>query len=294
VVTWPPGHPLTKPPVPDSATPCQPTRPRHTNGPAPPAPSARQCQPVPHRSTRPSHLATWPLAHHAPSPPAIGPRRGLTTGQSRGYRVLSARCAHRPGRCGYLSFFARCAPATMDCMARAHPTNSPRGHPPEGSWHGLALSGTSRAPPRTAYLPDCQPANGPPGASVRQCRAGPTRPTRPSRPARSRRSRNQESRRRPFGVGNGRRGGALGRRADPSSTTALPGERTPSGAAGLQGWLDTTCHWARRAKTLGVSSTWSYRGRAATKELTAPEVGVGDPSAAPRPSHLPACHLLGK
>jgi hypothetical protein len=175
-----------------------------------------------------------------------------------------------------------------------HPTNSPRGHPPEGSWHGLALPSTSRAPPRTAYLPDCQPANGPAAARVRQCQARPTRPTRPSRPARSRRSRNQESRRRPFGVGNGRRGRAFGRRADPSSTTALLRERTPSGAAGLPGWLDTTCHCARRTKTLGVSSTWSYRGRAATKQLTAPEVGVGDPSPAPGPSHLPACHLLGK
>jgi hypothetical protein len=29
----------------------------------------------------------------------------------------------------------------------------PRRHPPKGSWHGLALSGTSRAPPLTANLP---------------------------------------------------------------------------------------------------------------------------------------------
>jgi hypothetical protein len=31
-------------------------------------PSARKCQEMPHHSARPSHMATWPHAHHAPTP----------------------------------------------------------------------------------------------------------------------------------------------------------------------------------------------------------------------------------
>jgi hypothetical protein len=37
--------------------------------------------------------------------------------------------------------------------AYTHTTNSRRGHPANGSWHGLALSGISRAPPLPARLP---------------------------------------------------------------------------------------------------------------------------------------------
>jgi hypothetical protein len=116
MVTWPHAHPLTKPPVPGSATPCQPTRSRRTAWPAPPAP---QCQTVPGRATplhppeSHGHMATWPHAHLLSRPCVSGSatechplptqRRFRTCGPPSPAPGLRAAW----GRCGYLGLSPR-------------------------------------------------------------------------------------------------------------------------------------------------------------------------------------------
>jgi hypothetical protein len=61
-----------------------------------------------------------------------------------------------------------------------HTTNSRRGPPATGSWHGLALSGISRAPPLPARLPTGHP----PPVSGRAAQGQPDRPGRVTWPSR--------------------------------------------------------------------------------------------------------------
>jgi len=56
-------------------------------------------------------------------------------------RATDAGTLRRCGSCGHLALNARCAPASMDCMAPRH--TQPRPNGPKGALHHLALSGIS-------------------------------------------------------------------------------------------------------------------------------------------------------
>ena len=82
-------------------------------------------------------------------------------------RLSGIRCQMRPRRDGLPG-------------AYTHTTNSRRGHPTNGAWHGLARSGISRAPPLPARLPTGHQ----PPVSGRAAQGQPDRPGRVTWPVR--------------------------------------------------------------------------------------------------------------